>query len=72
MERGDMYAFFKSHKGKVIGVLAGLLFGMLVLMVGFWRSVFLAICMGVGYFVGSLYDGSSKLRTFFKKFSDTM
>lgn len=72
MEREDMLAFFKSNKGKIIGAVSGLLFGILVLAVGFWRSVFLAICIGVGYFIGCLRDGSSKMRSLLKKFSDTM
>jgi len=67
VEREDMHAFFKSHKGKIVGVLAGLLFGILVLAVGFWRSVFLAICVTVGYVIGSVYDGGSKLRMFLRK-----
>ncbi len=72
MEREGMYTFFKSNKGRFIGMLAGLLFGILVLVVGFWRSVFLAICIGVGYFIGSMYDGCSKLRMFLRKFYDPM
>ncbi len=67
MEREEMNAFFKSNKGKFIGVLAGLVFGILVLVVGFWRSVFLTFCIGLGYFIGSVYDGGSKLLAFIRK-----
>lgn len=72
MEREGMYTFIKSNKGKLIGVLAGLLFGILVLVVGFWRSLFLAICIGIGYFIGSVYDGGNKLRMLLKKFNNPM
>ncbi|MBM7581292.1 putative membrane protein [Caldicoprobacter guelmensis] len=67
MQREEMSVFFKSNKGKIIGVAVGLLFGVLVLVVGFWRSLFLAICIGIGYLIGSVYDGGSKLRMFLKK-----
>ena len=55
MERDGLIAFIKSHKGKIIGISIGLFFGILVLTVGFWRSLFLALCVAVGFGVGSLY-----------------
>lgn len=47
---------FKKHRGKIIGLLCGLLFGIFILSLGFWRGLFLSICIAVGYCIGRLYD----------------
>ncbi|NLX71283.1 MAG: DUF2273 domain-containing protein [Clostridiales bacterium] len=71
MERDGLIAFIKSHKGKIIGISIGLFFGILVLTVGFWRSLFLALCVAVGFGVGSLYDKDSKFRVFLERILPT-
>ena len=45
-----------NHRGKVIGVIAGLLFAGFVISFGFWRSLFIFFCVGVGLFIGVLVD----------------
>jgi uncharacterized membrane protein len=44
------------HRGKALGTSAGLTFAVLVLTLGFWRAFFVALCIGVGAFIGSLHD----------------
>ena len=47
---------FEKHKGKTIGLLCGLIFGIFILSMGFWRGLFLTICIAVGYWIGKMYD----------------
>ena len=37
---------FTVHRGKTIGFLCGLTFGILVLTLGFWRGLFLGLAIG--------------------------
>lgn len=45
-----------EHRGKTIGVLLGLLASILFVTFGFWRTVFIIICIAVGYFIGKQLD----------------
>ena len=45
--------FLKTRKGLIIGIAMGLLIGILVLTIGFFATLFLAICIGIGAFFGS-------------------
>lgn len=44
--------FYNSHKGGINGALAGLLIAVSILIFGFLRILFIAICVGIGYYVG--------------------
>jgi len=47
------FNFVKKHKGAIIGVSLGLLVGILMLSIGFFATLFLALCAGVGAFFGT-------------------
>jgi uncharacterized membrane protein len=47
---------FSQNRGKILGSLAGLAFGLLVMSVGLLWTLFLALCIAVGYFVGRRLD----------------
>jgi len=55
------------YKGRTIGIFCGLLFGLLVLLLGFWRVVFVALCVAVGYCLGSYRDKKESFITFLDK-----
>jgi len=74
MEQGDqgymVNTLWKNHKGKIIGVLAGIVFGICVINFGFWRSLFLFVCVAVGLLIGSLLDGDYNIKKMFSKNED--
>jgi uncharacterized membrane protein len=47
------FSYVKQHKGVIIGVALGLLIGTLMLTIGFFATLFLAICAGIGAFFGT-------------------
>ncbi|MCL1872689.1 MAG: DUF2273 domain-containing protein [Clostridiales bacterium] len=47
---------WENHRGKVIGGLLGLCFGLFVLKYGFWQTFFVLICVVAGYIIGSRTD----------------
>jgi uncharacterized membrane protein len=51
-----------EHKGKVLGVLAGLLFGIIFLIVGFWKTVVFILFVAAGFIIGRKLDDKEDLR----------
>ncbi len=49
-------AYMTNHKWTVIWVAVGLVIGILILTINFWRTLLLCIVVGVCYLVGSLMD----------------
>lgn len=45
-----------EHRGKAIGVTLGLLASVLFITFGFWRTLFIVICIFLGYQVGNKID----------------
>jgi uncharacterized membrane protein len=54
--------FWQNNRGKVIGCLIGLLFAISVIKVGFWLSIFILVCLAIGYFVGRMFDGKVDIK----------
>ena len=54
--------FWQNHRGKVLGCLVGLLFAISVIRLGFWLSIFILVCLGVGYFVGRVVDSKVDIK----------
>ncbi len=49
------------HRGAVIGVLLALLVALLIIIFGFWKTIFLAILILIGYLVGKGFDNNVSL-----------
>ena len=60
-DREWLLAFWQRHNGKIICCTIGLLFGVLVLALGFFRTLFLFLCIGIGFFVGKRLDDKEDL-----------
>lgn len=50
-----------QHRGKVIGIGIGLFFGLLAVIVGLLKTLFVAICVGIGYVLGKRADDEGDL-----------
>ena len=49
-------AWWESYGGRASGVAAGLLFGIIYLISGFWDMLFCALLVGIGYGIGKHRD----------------
>ncbi len=65
--RDIIEACFTTYKGRTIGIICGLLFGLLVLLLGFWRVIFVALCILLGYWIGSFRDRKENFHAFLDK-----
>lgn len=51
-----------EHKGKLLGILAGFLFGLIYLFVGFWNTLVMLVFIGTGFYIGKKLDNREDLR----------
>ncbi|HHY81445.1 MAG TPA: DUF2273 domain-containing protein [Clostridiales bacterium] len=58
---------FVNHKGKIIGLLCGLIFGILILTLGFWKGILLLLCIALGCWLGSFHDRKENFLAFLDK-----
>lgn len=56
MEYSFWRALWEHHSGKIVGTLAGLVVGMLVIFLGFFKALFVLLCMGLGFLFGKRID----------------
>ena len=47
---------WQHHGGKIAGMAIGLIFGFLVLFMGFFKTLFVLICVGAGFLIGKRID----------------
>lgn len=52
---------FESHRTRKIGFIAGLLTGVAILTIGFFNTLFIALCGLIGLFAGSRFDSKDDL-----------
>ena len=58
----DFFAtLWETHRGRMIGVIIGLVIGIMFLTLGFFRTVFLLFLMSAGYMLGSHIDNKEDL-----------
>jgi uncharacterized membrane protein len=50
------------HRGKLIGLLIGLLFAYLVITYGFLITLFVGLCLFIGFTIGKRFDDNESLR----------
>ncbi|MBP2649333.1 MAG: hypothetical protein H6Q74_158 [Firmicutes bacterium] len=56
MDRNLLKDLWQQHSGKIIGGLTGLILGVLIICFGFFRTLFVLICVIAGYIVGKRID----------------
>lgn len=52
MDKERLLEFYNSHCGGINGALIGLSLAVIILTIGFFRAMFIAICVGIGYYIG--------------------
>ncbi|MDN5346906.1 MAG: hypothetical protein PWP65_470 [Clostridia bacterium] len=57
MDREQIFGILREHRGKVLGMLCGLIFGLMTAFLGFGKALFIAFCVTAGYFIGRRWDG---------------
>ncbi|MDN5344268.1 MAG: hypothetical protein PWQ18_379 [Clostridia bacterium] len=58
---------WREHRGKLTGVVLGLLFGLLTAVWGFGKALFIGLCVAAGYFIGRRLDQGRGWPDFWKR-----
>ncbi|SHF01757.1 MULTISPECIES: DUF2273 domain-containing protein [Caloramator] len=61
MNREAFIKFLVENKGKILGVAIGLAFSILVLLIGFFKTVFIVFCVLLGYYIGNKIDNKENI-----------
>lgn len=56
MNSGLLTEMWQQHSGKITGLVFGMLVGIFILIFGFFRTMFVMLCMISGYIVGKRID----------------
>lgn len=57
----------QEHRGKAIGIVLGLIAGIIFITYGFWRSLFIILCIVLGYLIGKRVDENKSFETWLKQ-----
>lgn len=61
--RKSLIEYYYSHQGAVIGGIIGLIAGVAFLVFGFLKVLFIALCVGLGYYIGkNMSEGKNFIR----------
>jgi uncharacterized membrane protein len=68
---GKISAFFvwaiDNHPGKLIGTSIGLVLGLLLVTLGFWRTLVLGLFIAGGFILGKRQDNYKDISTWFER-----
>jgi uncharacterized membrane protein len=56
MDRQLLEEIWQQHSGKIVGVTIGFILGVLILVFGFFQTLFVLLCVIAGYIVGKRID----------------
>lgn len=55
----DLWA---EHKGKIIGIICGVIAAIIILVFGFFKFLFILFCGIIGYLIGKVIDNRENIR----------
>lgn len=58
----ELLKFAKENPGMIIGGLIGLLIAIIIVVFGFWRGVFIILCVLAGVVIGARIETSGGLK----------
>ena len=56
-----------KHRGKTTGVGLGLIASILLVSFGFWKTLLIVLCIGLGYLLGKSIDDDKNIEVWLKK-----
>ncbi|MFZ5985788.1 MAG: DUF2273 domain-containing protein [Bacillota bacterium] len=52
MNKDKIIEFYRLHYGEINGALIGFIIAVSMLIIGFFQTIFIAICVLIGYYIG--------------------
>ncbi len=67
MSEMNWWILLSKNWGKIAGGIIGLIFALLVINYGFWLSLFIFLCIGIGLVIGWRLEVSKDIGRFFRR-----
>jgi len=61
---------WQEHRGKTVGVILGPVASILFVTFGFWRTIFIIICLSIGFWIGKRVDEHHSFNNWLDTFKD--
>jgi len=52
MNKENLFKFYSSHRGGINGALIGITFASILLILGIFKTLIIALFAGIGYYIG--------------------
>ncbi len=62
-----MQEILTHHQGKALGVVLGLAFGWFAICYGLFKTLFVTLCIAVGYVIGKRADDNANIKNIFDR-----
>ncbi|SFJ31044.1 DUF2273 domain-containing protein [Thermoflavimicrobium dichotomicum] len=62
MDKHFLETIWLQYGGRIAGSFIGFALGLIYLMVGFWKMLFFALLVGLGFFIGKQIDRKEDLK----------
>ncbi|ADL68821.1 DUF2273 domain-containing protein [Thermoanaerobacterium thermosaccharolyticum] len=59
MSREELLVLIRSHFGKIVGILLGLIISLFIIFLGFIKTLFICLCTFLGYYIGYKFDSGT-------------
>lgn len=66
----DLLTKIENNRGKFLGAFLGFLIGVMILTIGFFKSLFIIICTIIGYTLGGRSYTKASIKEFIYKVKD--
>ncbi len=64
----SLYHFVSENWGKVLGGLVGLAIALIIALFGFWKGIFIILCVLVGVYLGARMERQESLQQLVYRF----
>jgi uncharacterized membrane protein len=59
MSERNLFYILRSYKGRIIGLVAGFIVAILLIIFGFFKTLIIVILTTLGWFIGRKFDGNT-------------
>lgn len=63
----DLLKIIDNNKGKSLGAFIGFLIGIMILIIGFFKTLFIFICTAIGYGIGGKTYNRARIKDWLEK-----
>ncbi|NLJ55911.1 MAG: DUF2273 domain-containing protein [Firmicutes bacterium] len=67
LNRNNFLKLVNENLGKILGGFLGLLVALILMAFGFWRGLFVLLCVGIGIYLGAREEKNQVIQNYLEK-----